>query len=390
MVTVTTAAQCQDVPPAALPHAGQRPTDQAQLDAMKAARQRLADALARQDANLIESAEAEFRKSLGVYAGVPEDEEDLRPKDTAAPRPTKADFEKLTRSMPTLASGSDYANMKRMELRHAAYLAIGLLAMSEADLPDAAAYRKQAAIELDYLVSKQAPEGFFPYPADPVAPPHLQKGAALVAKAYPDKVKDGYIYLDVDGAQFDAGCCSYALAYGYQLLKEERFLKAARKAGDWALAKPLTVNWNYNSFSVWQLAKLYEVTKEKKFLDGAIRLTQLGVLPGRLDSGRWSDQHNAKRVYHWIMVRALVALLRVMPEDDADRRSIHEKTVLAINARVEDTLRDGGGKEVHALVALIEALDYFGPNERWEKAVGQTGGVSPYSAGVFARSQRGL
>ena len=377
---------CWAVQKVSQPKPGQRPTDKAQLDKTKAARRQLAEALVKQDAKLIAAAEGEFRKSLGVYAGVPEDEEDLRPKDTPVPRATKADFEKLTRNMPTLASGSENAKKNRMELRNAAYLAIGLLAMAEADLPDAAAYRKQAAVELDYLISKQAPEGFFPYPADPVAPPHLQKAAAQAAKEHPDKVKDGFIYLDADGAQFDAGCCAHALSYGYQLLKEERFLKAAQKAGDWALANPLSVNWNYNSFSVWQLAKLYDVTKEKKYLDGAVRIARLGVLPGQMDNGRWSDQHNAKRVYHWIIVRGLVALLRVVPEDHADRKWVVEKTTLAINSRVDDTLRDGGGKEVDASVALAEALDLFGPNERWEKALTQTGGVSPYSAGVFARS----
>lgn len=386
-VAVASSLLCWAEQTDASPKPGQRPIGKAQLDMMKSARQRLAVAIAKEDAKLIAAAEAEFRKAVGVYAGVPEDEEDLRAKDSTAPRPTKSDFEKLTRSMAGLASGSDYAKKNRMELRGSAYLAIGLLAMAEADLPDAAAYRKQAAIELDYLISKQAAKGFFPYPANPVAPPHLQTAAALAARAHPDKVKDGFIYLDADGAQFDAGCCSYALGYGYQLLKEDRFLQAARKAGDWALTKPLTVNWNYNSFSVWQLAKLYEVTKEKKYLDGAVRITRLGVLPGQMDNGRWSDQHNAKRVYHWIMVRSLVALLQVLPDDHTDRKGIWEKTVLAVEARVDATLRDGGGKEVQAYVALTEALDYFGPNERWEKALVQTGSVSPYSAGVFARSQ---
>ena len=367
------------------PKPGQLPTVPAQREAMKAARLKLADALVKKDVAAIEAAEKEFRASLGEFAGIPEEAEDVRPKGTPAARPRIEDLDRLTRSMATLASGSDYAKKDRMELRHPAYLAIGLLALVEADAPDAAAYRKQAAAELDYLIGKQAPEGFFPYPVNPVAPPHLQKVAAKAATDYPEKVRDGFLYLDADGSQFDAGCCGYALSYGYHLLNDERFLKAARKAGDWALEKPLTVNWNYNSFSVWQLAKLYEVSKEKKYLDGAIVIAKLGVLPGQMESGRWSDQHNAKRVYHWIMVRGLVALLRAMPADHTDRKTIHEKTALAINARVEDTLRDGGGKEVHAYVALAEALDVFGSNEKWERAVLETGGLSPYGAGVYFR-----
>jgi hypothetical protein len=54
---------------------------------------------------------------------------------------------------------------------------------------------------------------------------------------------------------------------------------------------------------------------------------------------------------------------------------------------VEDVLRDGGGNSVHAYVALAEALDFFGPEERWERATDEIGGISPYSAGVFARRE---
>jgi hypothetical protein len=52
--------------------------------------------------------------------------------------------------MKVLGSGSEEAKKNRMEIRTSAYLAIGLLAMVEAKLPDAIEYRKLAAIELDY------------------------------------------------------------------------------------------------------------------------------------------------------------------------------------------------------------------------------------------------
>ena len=367
------------------PKPGQRPTDPRQQARIMAARQDLASAMRKADLDAIVAAEAEVRRSLGSFAGVPEDPEELTLPGTKASRPTATDFRKLTARMATLASGSDHAKNNRMELRQVAYLAIGLLAMSEAKLPDEAEYRKQAAIELDYLISKQAAEGYFPYPADPIAPPHLQRAAAKAAQEHPHKVHGGFVYLDADGAQFDTGCASFALAYGYQSLKDERFLKAAREAGDWALAFPLSANWNYNSFSVWQLAKLAEVTGERKYRDGAVRLAKLGVLPGLMDNGRWSDQHNAKAVYHWIMVRSLVALLRVLPSEDGNAKVIRSKTRLAVQARVEDVLRDGGGNSVLAYVGLAEALEFFGPEEKWERALAEIGGSNPYSAGVYAR-----
>ncbi len=368
------------------PQPGQTPTDPQQLARIKDAREQLAIALREANPDAIATAEAGVRQALGTYAGVPEAREELSSRGTKAPRPSRADFRKLTERMGQLASGSEEAKRNRMELRHAAYLAIGLLDMSEAKLPDAAEYRKQAAIELDYLISKQASAGYFPYPANPVAPPHLLRQAAKAAKEYPEKVKDGFIYLDADGAQFDTGCAAYALAYGYEVLKEDRYLKAAQKAGDWALAFPLSANWNYNSFSVWQLAKLAEITGERKYRNGAVRIADLGVLPGQMETGRWSDQHNAKAVYHWIMVRALVELVRVLPDDDRDKKHISEKTKLAIQTRVDDVLREGGGNNVHAYVALAKALDVFGTDRRWEQALTEiSGGNSPYAAGVFAR-----
>ena len=367
------------------PFPGQTPTDPQQLARIKAARGRLATALRGGEPAAIATAEAEVRQALGPYAGVPEAAEKLNPRGTKAPRPSPADYRKLTERMSTLASGSDRAKANRMELRNAAYLAIGLLAMVEADLPDASAYRKQAATELDFLVARQAPEGFFPYPADPVAPPHLQAAAKQFAREHPEKVRNGFIYADEDGAQFDTGCAAYALGYGYQVLKQDRFLKAARKAGDWALRFPLSPNWNYNSFSVWHLAKLAEVTGERQYRDGAVRLATLGVLPGQMENGRWSDQHNARAVYHWIMVRGLTALVRVLPEGDPQAKAIRDKTRLAVEARVNDVLRDGGSNDDQAYVALADALEVLGPNEQWERALAEVGGTNPYSSGIYAR-----
>ena len=151
------------------PKPGQVPTDPGQIAHVRVARQALAAAMREADLDSIVAAEAEVRKSLGPFAGVPETAETLTSPGTKAQRPSAADFKKLTARMGSIASGGNDAKNNRMELRNSAYLAIGLLAMAEAKLPDATEYRKQAAVELDYLISKQADEGYFPYPADPIA-----------------------------------------------------------------------------------------------------------------------------------------------------------------------------------------------------------------------------
>jgi hypothetical protein len=368
---------------------GERPSDREQITRIASARAALVNALHKENASAIANAEAAYRKALGKFVGVPEGVEPRNAKSAKVTRPSADDFRALTRRMKRMASGSEDAKKDRMELRNAAYLAIGLLALAESNpnATDANAYRQQAAIELDWLIARQAKEGYFPYPADPVAAPNLQRLAARMAKKFPEKVRNGYIYADEDGAQFDAGCAAYALAYGFQILKTPRYLEAARKAGDWALTFPLSYNWNYNAFSVWQLAKIYEVTKEEKYRQRARDIALLGVLPGQLDSGRWSDQHNARSVYHWIMVRGLVELLRVMPADSADSKFIRERTKLAVQSRVDDILAHGGSNSESALVALVDALSYFGPNKQWHDALDKISASSPYAAGWWMRYQ---
>jgi hypothetical protein len=353
------------------------------------ARDALARALRLEDAAAIRASEAAVRRALGPFAGVPEVAETPNPPGTIAPRPSSDDLRTLRRRMSGLASGSDAARAQRMELRTAAHLAIGLLAIVEANAPDGAAYRRQAAIELDWLLARQAPEGYFPYPALPNAAPNLRARAARTARAHPDKVRGGYIYLDADGTQFDTGSAGYALAYGFQVLKEPRFLAGARRAADWARTFPLSPNWNYNAFSVWQLAKLFEVTRDQRDLQRAIVIAKLGVLPGQLDSGRWSDPHNARAVYHWVMVRSLVALLRVLPRDDPDQPLLRDRTLLAIQSRVDTMLREGASTSESAKVALIEALEQFGPDAAWERALSGVSAQNPYAAGVYLRWQAG-
>jgi hypothetical protein len=245
-----------------------------------------------------------------------------------------------------------------MELRESAYIAIGCLAMAETGGPDRAAYEARAREELDYLLPRQVESGLFPFPADPAASaPNLVAAAERMRREHPEAIKNGYFVIDPDGgAQFDTGCCAYALVQGFKLLGDDRYLAAARRAGDWAAGRGIVVNWNYNSFSVWQLSALYDATKERKYLDAATEKALLGVLPGLMENGYWLDPHNAKLSYHFIMVRALNELLRVLPKDHPRYREIREKTLLATDARAKDILRDGAPEGDSVLMALALVL----------------------------------
>ncbi|MEI8379537.1 MAG: hypothetical protein WCJ09_05380 [Planctomycetota bacterium] len=155
-------------------------------------------------------------------------------------------------------------------------------------------------------------------------------------------VKNGWAVEDFSdgGLQFDNGLAGVALVQLFETTKDDKYKKAAIRAADWAAARPVVTNWNYNSFSVFLLAEVYRITGDKKYLESAKKKTRLGLLPGQLTegprSGRWADAHNARPAYHYIMVRGLAALAAAMPKDDADLPAVVESLRLALSARNPD------------------------------------------------------
>lgn len=155
-------------------------------------------------------------------------------------------------------------------------------------------------------------------------------------------VKNGWAVEDFSdgGLQFDNGLAGVALVQLFEATKDDNYKKAAIRAADWAITRPVVTNWNYNSFSVFLLAEVYRITGDEKYLESAKKKTRLGLLPGQLTEGprkgRWADAHNARPAYHYIMVRGLAALAAVMPKDDADLPSVVESLRLALSARNPD------------------------------------------------------
>ena len=335
----------------------------------------LREALLAKDEAAVYRAVEPLQEALGLYAGLPESPEKcFLPIHTQAPdtgmlNPTTDEL--LKAALKGYGSRSAFAQKNQMELREAAYVAIVCMARCEAGAPKAQAYAARAREELDYLLARQHATGLFPYPADPrgAAPAHLRATAERLRKEAPERIWKGYLIIDDAGNQFDTGCCAYALVQGYRGTGEERYLAAAKRAADWAAEQHLAPNWNYNAFSVWQLAALYGITKTPKYLDSAIEKALIGVLPGLMPNGRWVDQHNAKQTYHFIMVRALTELLRVLPLEQPRHKEIKDKTLLATESRARDILRDGVSNSESAIWGLSVFLDTLGPNEVCEKAV---------------------
>jgi hypothetical protein len=149
----------------------------------------------------------------------------------------------------------------------------------------------------------------------------------------------------------------------YEITKDNRYLESARKAANWAAERPLCPNWNYNSFSVFLLARIFSVTQEPKYLDAAIQKARLGVIPGQLKdgahAGRWIDPHNARPAYHYIMMRSLAQLVGVMPSEHVARAEIVSALSMGLSTRNLEMIAQGVMNKDHAMESLLLVNQFF-------------------------------
>ncbi len=280
----------------------------------------------------------------------------------------------------------------RMTVRHVrAYLQSW-----EAGLPDRDTYLRRAREGLDYLLTAQSVRyGVFGYPYHPGGPGLKSSAASMVERAfragYPrdEVIENGWIVnvfnLGDGGLQFDNGMSGIALLYGYLVTGDERYLRAAERAGEWAASQILVTNWNYNSFSGYLLARLYRVTGERHWLDAARIKMEIGTMPGQRANGRWIDPHNARIQYHSVMLRAMIEYwLALVQAGDSRAEEVRDRIVLGLDNLAEQINRFGASNahEALALDALSLGLITLGPADGWRRAADVTvnyivGGMKP-------------
>ncbi len=204
------------------------------------------------------------------------------------------------------------------------------------------------------LLKLQQPQGHFPFPDlrgknirfGDMTEKQLQNGSI--------QIEDGWIITpDPDGgSQFDTGVCGVALLRAGELLKDETYLAAGRRAAEWAKKEKCCANFNYNAFSVSLLARA-------GMKEAALQKLRVGVAPGQAKNGRWIDPHNSRTVYHVIILRALADLGR-SPEVDAI-------TQPAIRSLLDEF--DAMGITVEALPELHALAKQHPDDARLQKAV---------------------
>ena len=340
----------------------------------------LAKAMAANDPAAIRAAVAEGRARLGDKAGIPEAADDFRPVPANATLLTREEaqrgftphFARLEK-MRWWKVGADPATLTA-PLRGPASVIAGNVAVVRAKLDGAERSLAMAKDAAEFLMwaQEQAGAGVFPFPAArgtssaramEVATRFLEK--AEKAGKLDSAVRNGWAFDDLGdgGLQFDNGECGVAMFELHELTKDARYLDSARKAADWAAARPLCTNWNYNSFSVHLLARAFAITHDAKYLDAAVLKARLGVIPGQLAdgprAGRWMDPHNAKPAYHYIMLRALAQLAAVMPTEHPDRADVWRSLSLGLKARNAEIVTRGVMNKDKAIEALLLVNQLF-------------------------------
>ncbi len=232
---------------------------------------------------------------------------------------------------------------------------------------------------LDYLVSHQSSNGVFGYPYnidrnDPIG----KNNKKLLDEAMKRNItilEKGWIIDDLGtGAlQFDNGETAAILLHGYEVTHENKYLDSAKKALEWSMKRPLVINWNYNSYPAWALARMYRLTNEKPYLETATKFFKYGVLPGQLDDGHWFDPHNAMSTYQSLMLRNLTEYyLALKQAKDPYADEIKKDIIAGINHLASIITTYGSNPtqrwQVLELDTISLGLMVYGDNPNWENA----------------------
>lgn len=333
----------------------------------------LSEALARKNLPAAEAAWADILSSFGERAGEPEEPDrfETPPAEwkpvAASERPKAYGIAlKYIQKSRWWQIGLDPTATEHA-LREPADALRGLLAARRAGCEQPETLLAEAKAAGDFLLWAQgrAGTGLFPFPAVRGGKSRaFQVAERFLSKAEaegkgPQILSNGWLIDDLGRGdlQFDNGLAGVALFDLHDATREDKYRAAALAASEWALRQPVVPNVNYNTFTTFLLCRAYRSTGEAKYLESAKERMRLAVYPGQIPSGpragRWADAHNAKPVYHYIIVRGLASLLSVLPAADGDRPRALESLRAALQARNRDFTTKGIGNKSSAFEALL-------------------------------------
>lgn len=377
--------------------------------AVRAAQGKLRIAQAAGDEPAVRAAAADWRAALHDEVGQPEGGTPKRvpaqpnsPPDAAQAAEYLAKFrahqaKNVEEYLGNLAQPTQLA----AGLRQLAVLLIADAQVIAANPADSAKERAEAVRLANALCGVQRPNGLFAFPDIRAKSEFFGRMIDRLLEQEPNAIADGWVVSDAGNGdlQYDNGLCGVALLEAHQLTNDARYLDAARRAGEWAKTQPIVPNWNYNSFTVWFLARLAIATKDRSWLDEASRRNRLGIVPGQMENGRWFDPHNAKLVYHAILCRALVELAIAHKELGNPDEKVERAAKLGLDNAADEILNEGVSVVTVPTEVFSQALLRWRDEPRWREALhalaaaglarrAPNSEIGPYAAAYYEYASR--
>lgn len=340
------------------------------LPSLQTSRSRLQEALRSGNPASVRDAVEVLRLELGDRAGVPEFPTLHHPPPDSSPFPPDRAWQYLDRELGRLESRLPWrlnpkGDPERMDegLRTVA-IPVRLLALIARHDPASRAFALPLAREgADHLLTLQHESGLFPFPIGPArgnARSASGPAAARLLREHPDWFENGWAIEDGDdgGLQYDTGLCGIALLEAHVTTGHAPYLAAARRAGHWLRQRPLVPNWNYNAFGVSLLARLHKITGDPQILEALDHRVRVGILPGQLPNGPWVDPHNARLVYHNVLLRSLIDTDESLPPGHPLRPALTDALQRAVRMASRITLKEGyAGTFVDSLARMAARAD---------------------------------
>lgn len=296
----------------------------------------LQSALYARDLHTIDSLSNEARIVLGSEAGQPEVTDNYSPLNTNTTwlsLPNALAVSRALISADSLAYTQTWRICKgelppayqphSVPLRAGAEISIGLIriALAETDLARRNLYLQWATDGLDSLLTMQLANGAFPFPDlrtynDPVYTPIINNYLQSLGSDSVNVLINGWI-IDDSGTgefKFDAGVIGGAFAEAFLFTGDTNYRNAALKVAAYMDTLRMNTNYNYNTFQTYGLAFGYALAPgNTQWTMHADSILRYSVLPGQLPNGRWMDGHNARSVYHSIIIHNVSATLLYAP-----------------------------------------------------------------------------
>lgn len=319
----------------------------AELTALTA---RLNTALANMDLEECRRVQLEVRLVLGTEAGHPAfvekyDKLSSRSRWFTQDQCLKQAEKVLTKypdiynNLETLAQGllPGTTGKPNLSLAAAGEMALGLLILAnqEPDEEKKVRYLDMGLKTLDRLQKMQQGSGAFPFldtrGQRVSVPPLLLPYYARIPNDTIELPNKGWLTYDFGSGRslFTNGrlCAVYARAY--HETNFEAYKEVATNVATHLLTEKPVAYARYNADLVYGLVHAHHLLSDPDYLQRAVEVAQVALLPAQLDNGRWPDSLDAQAYDHARIVEGLTALVKALPETNDDRKPLLGSLLLA-------------------------------------------------------------